>query len=95
MSTSTNIPSPSPKIQEELLDEDVTSSAVKITMGSAEMDSKHYILPLDQPVVNLDCTEAFNGLSDQEKRYAHFLSQAAWAGGLAVLAQVCLTRQEV
>lgn len=49
---------------------------------------KHYILPLDQPVVNLDCTEAFNGLTDKEKLYAYHLSQAAWTGGLIVLVQV-------
>ncbi|CAL8111205.1 unnamed protein product [Orchesella dallaii] len=51
------------------------------------MDPKalsHYILPLEQPVVNLDCTEAFNGLTDQEKLYTYYLSKACWVGGLAV-----------
>lgn len=55
------------------------------------MDAKalsHYILPLDQPVVNLDCSEAFNGLTDQEKLYTYYLSQAAWYGGLIVNVQV-------
>jgi len=56
----------------------------------AKMDPKslsHYILPLDQPVVNLDCTEAFNGLTDQEKLYTYYLSQASWIGGLIVNVQ--------
>ncbi len=55
------------------------------------MDAKalsHYILPLDQPVVNLDCSEAFNGLTDQEKLYTYYLSQASWYGGLIVNVQV-------
>ena len=49
-----------------------------------------YILPNDQPVVELDCTEAFNSLTGKEKLYAHFLSQASWNGGLIVLVQVCI-----
>lgn len=51
---------------------------------------KHYILPLDQPVVSLDCSEAFEGLSQKEKLYSHYLSQGAWIGGLVVLVQVRL-----
>ncbi|CAL8123901.1 unnamed protein product [Orchesella dallaii] len=48
---------------------------------------KQYIIPLEQPVVNLDCKEAFNGLSEQEKLYACYLSQASWVGGLIALVQ--------
>lgn len=50
----------------------------------------HYMLPLELPIVNLDCKEAFNGLTDQEKLYTYHLSQAAWFGGLIVLVQVTL-----
>jgi dipeptidyl-peptidase-3 len=50
-------------------------------------DASHYVLPLNQPVVSLDCVEAFNGLTEKEKLYAHFLSQAAWYGGTVVTAQ--------
>jgi len=72
----------------------VIDKSVKME-GQAEdkvkMDAKRfgqYVLTLDQPVVSLECVEAFNSLSDQEKKYAHYLSQAAWYGGLAALVQV-------
>ena len=39
------------------------------------------------PVFNLECKGAFDALEDQEKKYAHFLSQAACEGGLIVLLQ--------
>jgi hypothetical protein len=51
-------------------------------------DKTHFILTNDQPVVDLDCEAAFAALTPKEKRYAHFLSQAAWNGGLVVLVQV-------
>jgi hypothetical protein len=52
-------------------------------------DLSQYTLPNDTPVVVLDCQEAFDGLTDQEKLYAHYLAQASFAGGLIVLVQVC------
>jgi len=51
-------------------------------------DTSQFVLPNDQPVVSLDCDEAFNALSNQEKLYAHHLSQASWTGGLIVFVQV-------
>ncbi|KAG8008069.1 Dipeptidyl peptidase 3 [Nibea albiflora] len=50
------------------------------------VDSQYY-LPNDIGVSALDCREAFRLLSPQEKMYAHYLSRAAWYGGLAVLLQ--------
>jgi hypothetical protein len=47
-----------------------------------------YMLTLDQPVFSLECGEAFNALTEKEKKYAHFLSRASWYGGLIVLLQV-------
>uniref|UniRef100_A0A672ZTG5 Dipeptidyl peptidase 3 n=1 Tax=Sphaeramia orbicularis TaxID=375764 RepID=A0A672ZTG5_9TELE len=52
----------------------------------AMVDSQYY-LPNDIGVSALECGEAFRLLSPQEKMYAHYLSRAAWYGGLAVLLQ--------
>ncbi|GLV40147.1 Dipeptidyl aminopeptidase III [Carabus blaptoides fortunei] len=50
-------------------------------------DKSNYILPNDQPIVELDCATAFNNLTNDEKLYAHYLSRAAWNGGLITLVQ--------
>lgn len=51
------------------------------------MVDPQYYLPNDIGVSALDCSEAFRLLSPQEKMYAHYMSRAAWYGGLAVLVQ--------
>ncbi|TRY54148.1 hypothetical protein DNTS_034831 [Danionella cerebrum] len=50
------------------------------------VDSQYY-LPNDIGISALDCREAFKLLSPKEKLYAHYLSRAAWYGGLIVLIQ--------
>ncbi|PIK55392.1 putative dipeptidyl peptidase 3 [Apostichopus japonicus] len=46
-----------------------------------------FIIPNKTPIVQLECSTAFQKLSDKEKKYAHYLSQAGWAGGLICLLQ--------
>ncbi|CAG0890395.1 unnamed protein product [Cyprideis torosa] len=46
--------------------------------------STEFVFPASQPVVYLDCEKAFEGLTQQEKLYAHFLSEACWRGGLII-----------
>lgn len=46
-----------------------------------------YTLPNNQPVVYLECKNAFNALTDREKLYAHYLSQSAWNGSLITFIQ--------
>ncbi|KAI4887872.1 hypothetical protein NFI96_015080, partial [Prochilodus magdalenae] len=50
------------------------------------VDSQYY-LPNDIGISTLDCGEAFRLLSTKEQLYAHYLSRAAWYGGLVVLLQ--------
>ncbi|XP_046826415.1 dipeptidyl peptidase 3 isoform X1 [Vespa crabro] len=50
-------------------------------------DISLYTLPNNQPVVSLECETAFKSLTLKEKLYAHYLSQAAWNGGLIVQLQ--------
>lgn len=52
-----------------------------------ETDLSKFVLPNKQPVVSLDCTVAFKNLTNNEKLYAHYLSRAAWYGGLIVFFQ--------
>ncbi|CAG9115450.1 unnamed protein product [Plutella xylostella] len=58
----------------------------KVVTAMAE-DKSNFLLPNNQRFVELDSSQAFNNLSNEEKLYAHYLSQAAWNGGLIVLAQ--------
>ncbi|XP_013189468.2 dipeptidyl peptidase 3 isoform X2 [Amyelois transitella] len=53
----------------------------------ATIDKSNFLLPNHQTFVELDCSQAFNNLTNQEKLYAHYLSQSAWNGGLIVLVQ--------
>ncbi|XP_020280552.1 dipeptidyl peptidase 3 isoform X2 [Pseudomyrmex gracilis] len=51
------------------------------------IDTSLHILPNNQPIVTLDCDVALKALTQEEKLYVHYLSQAAWHGGLIVLIQ--------
>lgn len=54
---------------------------------STMTDRSQFILPNNQPVVELECASAFNALTPTEKLYAHHISRASWNGGLIVLVQ--------
>ncbi|XP_061415534.1 dipeptidyl peptidase 3 [Lethenteron reissneri] len=55
--------------------------------GSAATVDPQFILPNRVSVVPLECRAAFELLSARERQYAHYLSRAAWYGGLVVLLQ--------
>ncbi|CAD6186254.1 unnamed protein product [Caenorhabditis auriculariae] len=55
---------------------------------SSTVDRSLFVLPNESPVCLLDCTDAFKGLTDQEKKYAHYISKASFDGALSVFLQV-------
>ncbi|XP_041351140.1 dipeptidyl peptidase 3-like [Gigantopelta aegis] len=50
-------------------------------------DLSQYTLSNETGICLLDCETAFNNLTDTEKLYSHYLSQASFHGGLIVLLQ--------
>ena len=46
-----------------------------------------FVVSNDVSVRVLECTEAFDGLTDQEKLYAHYIGKASWEG--AKVSAVC------
>lgn len=46
-----------------------------------------HILPNDVPIIELQCEESFNALTDKEKLYTHYLSKACWNGSLISFVQ--------
>ncbi|XP_068981580.1 dipeptidyl peptidase 3 [Bombus flavifrons] len=62
-------------------------SSVKLLSTKMSEDISLFTLPNNQPIIALECDTAFNALTKKEKLYAHYLSQAAWNGGLIVYVQ--------
>jgi dipeptidyl-peptidase-3 len=51
-------------------------------------DLKHFLADAPPSVVRLEIEKHFDALSDKQKRYAHFISRASFAGTRVVLRQV-------
>ncbi|XP_072032352.1 dipeptidyl peptidase 3-like [Amphiura filiformis] len=69
-----------------VLGRQISNSTISTPAVKMSTDSQ-FIIPNDVPIVNLECTTAFNGLTPKEKLYAHYLTRASWAGGLICLFQ--------
>lgn len=70
----------------------------KFHMATQTDNLEKYVAPKEQPVFNLDCKKAFESLSPQERKYAHYLTEgkfnpqilkdsASWAGCIICLIQ--------
>ena len=49
------------------------------------VDPSYFTVPADTPVSKLDAKQAFEGLSEKERLYAHYLCRASWEA-----APICL-----
>ena len=58
-----------------------------LSRESASKKMADFTIPNTTPVVELECRKAFESLDEREKKYAHFLSRAAYEGSLIVLIQ--------
>ena len=54
---------------------------------SGSDDISPFLISRDTPINKLCCSEAFQGLTDREKKYAHHLGRAGWEGSLICLLQ--------
>lgn len=52
------------------------------------MDRNYFVLPNNTPFSALECQKAFNSLTEKERLYAHYMTQASIYGSLIVLHQV-------
>ena len=55
----------------------VSSFTVRRRYSARKMDLKEFILENDTPIVNLDCSQAFQKLTDNEKKYLHNYNKAS------------------
>ncbi|KAH9981302.1 aflatoxin-detoxifizyme [Lactifluus volemus] len=56
-------------------------------MSSTALSSDRFLTDLNAPIVSLQVEQAFSQLSSTEKKYAHYLSEASWAGARIILGQ--------
>ena len=61
----------------------------------SEVNKELYYAPKNGPVSRLECEEAFQLLSSQEKKYVHYMSEASWAGAPIVLVQTSLESLDI
>ncbi len=54
---------------------------------AATIDTSQHTIPLDTLISGLDASQSFQGLTEKEKLYCHYLSRAAWEGSYICLLQ--------
>ncbi|KAI0030824.1 aflatoxin-detoxifizyme [Vararia minispora EC-137] len=56
-------------------------------VATANVAAERFLADRTPPLSNLEVTKAFQQLSSKEKKYAHYIGQASWAGARIILAQ--------
>lgn len=51
------------------------------------LQQKEFLADTDIPIIQLSVGEYFNDLTDKEKKYAHYIERAGWAGARIILQQ--------
>jgi dipeptidyl-peptidase-3 len=57
------------------------------TVSEGNLDLSQYTISTNTTINFLDCQTAFDGLTEQEKLYAHYMLRASWEGSLICLLQ--------
>ncbi|KAI0006024.1 aflatoxin-detoxifizyme [Russula compacta] len=56
-------------------------------MSPTALATERFLADLNAPIVGLQVDKAFSHLSSREKKYAHYLGEASWAGARIILGQ--------
>jgi dipeptidyl-peptidase-3 len=62
---------------------------------TTEVDKSRYLADSNPPVCSLRIGDSFKALTRQEKLYAHYISQANWAGGRIIQRQTTPTAERL
>jgi dipeptidyl-peptidase III len=54
---------------------------------TSKAEEEVFMTPKSTPICLLDSREAFAGLTDEERRYAHWMGIGSWAGALSCFVQ--------
>ncbi|GAA5906487.1 hypothetical protein JCM5296_003782 [Sporobolomyces johnsonii] len=57
------------------------------TMASVSASMERFLADRDPPVCSLKIADTFKALTNEEKLYSHYLSEASWAGGRIIMRQ--------
>ncbi|BGP32071.1 hypothetical protein JCM10296v2_003850 [Rhodotorula toruloides] len=62
---------------------------------TTQVDKSRYLADSNPPICSLRIADSFKALTSQEKLYAHYLSQASWAGGRIIQRQTTPTAERL